>query len=84
MQAHVLNQFPLEVDFHQVPVHQRSLCNEQNAVVAAVVQSKHDLQCLKQNTVYKEYDSRQGSGSLKTCFRPSGEIRWSPEVQPIR
>ena len=67
MQAQVLNQVPLEVNFHQVPVHQRSLCNEQNVVVSAVVQSKHDLQCLKQNTVYK--DSRQGSG--KVASRPA-------------
>ena len=87
MQAHVLNQFPLEVDFHQVPVHQRSLCNEQNAVVAAVVQSKHDLQCLKQITVYKEYDSRQGSGNAASRpasgrqARSDGRLRFSLSVE---
>ncbi len=83
----VLNQFPLEVDFHRVPVHQRSLCNEQNAVVAAVVQSKHDLQCLKQNTVYKEYDSRQGSGNVASRpasgrqARSDGRLRFSLSVE---
>lgn len=74
---------PAGSGLHQVPVHQRSLCNEQNADVAAVVQSKHDLQCLKQNTVYKEYDSRQGSDNVASRpasgrqARSDGRLRFS-------
>ncbi|DBA99840.1 TPA: hypothetical protein ACH3X1_013735 [Trebouxia sp. C0004] len=83
MEAQVLNQFPLEVDFHQAPVHQQSLFNEQNAVVTAVVQSKHGLQCLKQNTVYKW----QGSGNVASRpasgrqARSDGRLRASLSVE---
>lgn len=87
MQAQVLNQVPLEVDFHQASVHQRSLCSEQHAVVTAALQSKQDLQCLKQNTVYKEYDSQQGSGNVASRpasgrqARSDGRLRASLSVE---
>lgn len=64
----------LETDLHQKPAHQRSLPIERTAAGIAAMQSKHELRCLKQNNIYKEYNSSKSPSYLParpTSGRPA-------------